>query len=121
VPDAVVLKWIEDLPEGAELSLVSLLGKKPDGTDEHSFYSFKTASGFHTWLENNSPRKIFLFSHPTTDFSPVGAELCAEISARIDAELSHGRTVIVVDSGGVQRTGQVFRRIQLIEDTRSLR
>jgi hypothetical protein len=117
VPDAVILKWIQGLPEGEELSLISLLGRKPDGTDEHSFYSFKNVSGFRKWLRKNAPRTIHLFEYPATDFQHVDDNLCAAISARLDEELSHGRTVVIVDSGGVQRTGQVCRRLQLIEDS----
>lgn len=120
VSDSMVLRWIAGLPGGdSGLSLISLLGQKPDGTDEHSFYSFKTAAGFHGWLKQHSPKVVFLFEHPTTDFRPVCTEQCSAIGKQIDHELSLGRTVVMVDSGGVQRSSQVCRNIGLLEDTRS--
>lgn len=39
VSDDLVRRWVSGLP-GPRTAIVSLLGKKPDGTSEFSFYSF---------------------------------------------------------------------------------
>ena len=120
VPDAEVIRWIEELPKHRPLSIISLLGRKQDGMDEHAFYSFRDAKGFQTWLAKQSKGAINLFSHPTTDFSPVSRETVEAIRTDLDRELSLGRAVVIVDSGGVQRTGYVCGKLQLVEDPRKL-
>jgi hypothetical protein len=43
VPDSVVDKWVNRLPGGTKTTVVSLLGRKPNGLSEFSFYSFSSA------------------------------------------------------------------------------
>jgi hypothetical protein len=75
----VVRKWADGLPNSGGVVIVSLLGRKPDGVSEFSFYSFY--GGFETqadrpgalhfgeWLDRTYPDKRFqLFEHPTIDF-----------------------------------------------------
>ena len=61
VPDALVDRWVQNLPGGAcKKAIVSMLGQKLDGTSEFSFYSFSGRSDsaaerggrplFHKWL-----------------------------------------------------------------------
>lgn len=120
VSDSEVLRWLDEMPKHKPLSIISLLGRKPDGMDEHSFYSFRDAAGFGRWLDAKSKGAIHLFRHPTTDFKPVTPETIDAIKTDLDRELSLGRAVVIVDSGGVQRTGQICRSLQLIEDPRRL-
>jgi hypothetical protein len=114
------MRWLDELPKHRPLSIISLLGWKSDGMDEHAFYSFRDASGFRAWLESSSDAAIHLFSHPTTDFSLVTQETIKAIKIDLEQELSRGRTVIIVDSGGVQRTHQICRALELVEDPRRL-
>ena len=120
VPDSEVIRWLSELPKHRPLSIISLLGHKPDGMDEHAFYSFRDASGFQKWLGRQLEGTVNLFSHPTTDFGRVDSVTVMAIRSNLDQELSLGRTVVIVDSGGVQRTGQICREFGLIEDTRTL-
>ena len=127
VSDDMVHRWVLGLP-GPKTALVSLLGRKPDGLSEFSFYSFyggfDVASdhpgrlSFQEWLDRwHADRSIVLREHPTCDFKPITPETLGAIAADIDTLLSAGRTVVVVDSGGQTRTGIVCRHIGAIEDS----
>ena len=67
------------------------------------------ASGPSLWL--GIPRR-------TTEKIPHGA--LAAIANDIDRLLSDGKTVVLVDSGGETRSGQVCRHMDLVEDTRTV-
>jgi hypothetical protein len=82
VPDPVVDKWVNRLPGGTKITVVSLLGRKPNGLSEFSFYSFSSAIEtpdergkrplFQEWLaRRHAMRKIEVVEHPTTDFKPL--------------------------------------------------
>jgi hypothetical protein len=103
--------------------VVSLLGHKPDGTSEFSFYSFfGRGQSFQQWLDREYPEKtIKVVEHPTCDFRPVPKETLAAVASDILNLLSEGRTVVLVDSGGMQRTGQVCRHLGAIEDSSQAR
>lgn len=118
VPDSEISRWLNELPRNRPLSVISLLGQKPDGRDEHSFYSFRNAAGFKNWLQNARPGTN-VFAHPTTDFERVTPQSIEAIKIDFDRELAHGRTIVIVDSGGVERTRQVCNALELIEDPRS--
>ncbi len=133
VPDKVVRGWVKGLPErrGTLTVIVSLLGRKPDGQSEYSFYSFhgdvdaperSEYPHFRDWLAREFPdRDLVLEEHPTCDFRPIPDEQLRTISERVNELQDKGRTVILVDSGGVQRTGQVCRYLcsylGFVEDT----
>lgn len=130
VPDAVVEKWVRGLPGGAATTVISLLGWKPDGLSEFSFYSFsgsfETAAerrrriSFAQWLQQRcADRGIQLIEHPTTDFKPVSDQVLDAATRDIEACLLAGRTAVLVDSGGETRTRQVCKRAGLVEDSRS--
>ena len=120
VPDCEVNRWLSELPKHRPLTIISLLGHKPDGMDEHAFYTFKDASGFRTWIAKESNETIKVFSHPTTDFNSVGTRTISAIKTDLDHALSLGHGVVIVDSGGVQRTGQICQHLSLVEDSRTL-
>jgi hypothetical protein len=102
---------------------VSLLGRKPekDGQSEFSYYSFRSvhedrpgSPTFQEWLDRETvPGKYVVIEHPTTDMRPISPDLMKEITASILANL-RARTVVVVDSGGVSRTGAVIRHLGVI-------
>jgi hypothetical protein len=109
VPDAVVLEWARGLPGDADVIVVSLLGQKPNGTKEYSFYSFFAhGQTLQDWLsDQNIERTIHIVEHPTTDSKPIPRQVQLSVADDILRFLSGGRTVVLMDSGGVQRTGAV--------------
>lgn len=131
VADDVVHLWVRGLPDGEEAVIVSLLGRKngPDGMSEFSFYSFhggwdlpverRGRPSFEEWLQRwHKNRRIKVLEHPTYDFRRIPQETLRAVASDVLRELSAGRTVVLIDSGGEQRTGQVCRYMGFIEDSR---
>lgn len=129
VSDDIVHRWVLGLP-GPRTAIVSLLGRKPDGTSEFSFYSFHGgfdlpsdrpgSLSFQEWLEKwHGSLRIILREHPTCDFKTVPPKTLEAVSSQIRELGSAGMVVIVVDSGGVTRTGQVCRYMAVVEDSSS--
>jgi hypothetical protein len=130
VSDQIVAKWVNGLPGVRPAIIVSLLGRKPDGLSEFSFYSFAGVLEtpmerggrplFEDWLYNRHPGCVErVIEHPTTDFKPIGVSTLAAAAADIEAYLSSGRTVVLIDSGGETRTRQVCSHAGFIEDPRT--
>lgn len=124
VSDALVSTWVRGLPE-PNTAIVSLLGRKPDdGTSEFSFYSFcggwdthLERETFQDWLDRlHGDLQIRIREHPTYDRCKIPLEKLNAIAADVHKLTSEGRTVVVVDSGGVGRTGQVVKHMKAIED-----
>lgn len=125
VADKIVRKWVNGLPE-PNTAIVSLLGSKPDGMSEFTFYSFRSEFdpmrgsrlSFQEWLDRFHPeRSILVVEHPTIDFaSEIPSDKFAAIVADVARLAGEGRTVILVDSGGEQRSGEVCRRMGAKED-----
>jgi len=127
VPDDVVHRWILGLPK-PNTAIVSLLGRKPDGLSEFSFYSFyggfdlpsehSARLSLREWVERwHGDKLIVVREHPTCDFTPLGAETLDAIAQDMYDLLSIGRTVVLVDSGGDTRVGMVCRHIGATEDS----
>ena len=130
VPNAIADKWVAGLPGDTKTAIVSLLGRKPDGTSEFSFYLFHGKDdspderarrpSFQQWLdERHLARDVQVIEHPTVDFKPVSAEVIAKVAADIDRFLGAQWTVVLVDSGGETRTKAVCTAIGFVEDSRS--
>lgn len=129
IPETIVGKWVKGLP-GLQTTIISLLGRKPDGMTEFSFYSFsgkddtvQEARGkipFQEWLDRRHPDKdVRVIEHPTTDFCPIPQTTLDAISEDVQRLLLEGRTIVLVDSGGQTRTGTVCKYLNLIEDSRT--
>ena len=121
VRDEVVHGWVSSLPR-PNTAIVSLLGRKkgPTGLSEFSYYSFcgghdheterKGRPSLRDWLDLHHPTLgIIVSEHPTYDTKPVDAETLYRIRDDIFSLFSARRIVVVVDSGGVERTGQVVK------------
>ena len=120
VSDQVVSTWVEGLP-GPDTAIVSLLGRKQQGSKDSSEFSYYSFSGgvdtspergskptFAEWLDtHHTERRILVREHPTYDYRPIPHERLAAIEAEVRHLTSIGRTVVVVDSGGESRTGKV--------------
>jgi hypothetical protein len=100
---------------------LSLLGAKPDGTSEYSFYSFYGRESLRDWLDRrHGGRSIQVLEHPTTDYGLIPCAELAAIATDVSRLLLDGFTVVLVDSGGEMRTGTVCRYMEFVEDSRSL-
>jgi hypothetical protein len=127
VPDDVVHRWVLGLPR-PKTAVLSLLGRKPDRTSEFTFYSFyggfdsshehSGAMSFQEWLDHwHGDLSILVLEHPTEDFEQIDPANLDKIASDIRQLSQAGRTVVVVDSGGVTRTGQVCRHMHAAEVT----
>ena len=127
VPDDLVHRWVLGL-RGPNTAIVSLLGRKPDGTSEYSFYSFcggcdteaerGNRQTFQEWLEtHHSSLGILVREHPTTDYGPIHLDTLDVVADDIRRLISQGYTVTIVDSGGETRTGKVCSYIGAKEDS----
>ncbi|MCH7748092.1 MAG: hypothetical protein IH939_08340 [Acidobacteria bacterium] len=107
---------------------MSLLGCKPNGLSEFSFYSFyggydvpaehAGSLSFQEWLDCwHGELSILLHEHPTRDSDPIPTETLEAVAHDINALLSTGRTVVLVDSGGQERTGKVCKYMGAVEDS----
>ena len=127
VPDQIVSSWVSGLP-GPDTAIVSLLGRKQGqkGSSEFSYYSF--GGGFDTCSERGSQPtfqewlgiqheklRILVREHPTYDYRSISHERLNAIEADIRDLIAVGRTVVVVDSGGMERTGRVCRHMNATE------
>ncbi len=125
VPEHIIHEWVRNLPGEAPV-IVSLLGRKPDGTSEFSFYPFhggfdspETYRGrpsFQGWLEIHHPdRHIAVREHPTEDFRAIPEEVLAAVATDISQFLKAGDAIILIDSGGQSRTGAVCKYMSVVE------
>jgi hypothetical protein len=130
VSDDLVHRWVRGLP-GPQTAIVSLLGCKPDGRSEFSFYSFfggfdrrsenTGRFSFQEWITRwHQDLSIVVCEHPTCDFKPIPADTLNAVASDIGKFISAGRTVVLVDSGGQTRTGTVCKYIKALEDSSQL-
>lgn len=119
VEDHTVSTWVKELP-GPNKAIISLLGRKHglNGISEFSYYSFcggmdtETERGdkpiFQEWLDQwHSDLEILLIEHPTYDYQEVPLDALEAVGQDLCDLISQGRTVVVMDSGGVGRVGEV--------------
>ena len=129
VSDDLVHRWVLGL-RGPKTAIVSLLGRKPDGTSEYSFYSFcggwdteaerANRQTFQEWLEtHHSSLGILVREHPTSYYGPIHSDTLDAVADDVGRLISQGYTVTIVDSGGETRTGKVCRHIGAKEDSSS--
>ena len=122
VSDEIVVKWISHLPPGVD-TIISLLGTKPNGMSEFSFYSFgsdrddNSRTTFQEFIERIPGfEDVTVLEFPTTDFQRIPPEQLTSIKAATDARLHSGSIIVLVDSGGEQRTRQVCNHLGLVEN-----
>jgi len=127
IADEVVDIWVRGLPHSNEVVIVSLLGRKPDGRSEFHFYSFRGASDepldrpgcptFQEWLdERYGSGRYFVFEYPTVDVRPLAPETISEVSAKVLSLLREGQTVVLMDSGGIGRTGTICKSLGFVQE-----
>ena len=125
IPDDWVDAWVLGMPAREQLFIVSLLGSKEDGKSEFSYYSFR--SGCETpapdhrptlqqWLDTRyGSGRYQVLELPTVDLKPLAPETLSNVGSTIRALLLDGRTVVLVDSGGIGRTGRVCHSLGFVQ------
>jgi hypothetical protein len=125
ISDECVLAWIAGLPTSTEeTTIVSLLGRKPDGLSEFSYYSFRggfdqppdrpDCRTFQEWLDSHHiSRRYRVREYPTIDTLVPPDETKGQAVTAILSFLETGKIVVVVDSGGVGRTGNIVSAVAL--------
>lgn len=125
IKDHVVDAWIGGMPTSSEETvIVSLLGRKPKGLSEFSYYSFR--GGFdkledrpgsptwQEWLTERYGNKYCVCEFPTVDTEPIPEDTKRLVVTAVLGFLRSGKMVILVDSGGVGRTGNVVSTIRKV-------
>ena len=124
IEDGCVDRWVKGLPRSPQTVIVSLLGTKSRGRSEFICYSFRsefdTAVGrptFQAWLDGRHGSGQFrVIEHPTVDYKRIPADTLHGIEENILSQLKAGHTVVLIDSGGESRTGQVCRSMGFHEE-----
>jgi hypothetical protein len=110
--------WVRGLPASDELHVVSLLGSKPSGISEFRNYPFRsseehgTKPTFQDWLTGRYMRHLVVHEFPTTDLRGIPSDTLARVTKKIADLLARGKTVVVVDSAGAERTSRVCEAIR---------
>jgi hypothetical protein len=115
----VVNVWLNGLPSSTgETVIVSLLGRKPRGPSEFTYYSFR--GGFdqpqdrpgcptwQEWLKSRYGSRYRVCEFPTIDTEDIPESTKKVLFKTILEFIQAGKTVLVADSGGVGRTGRVI-------------
>ena len=127
IRDEVVDSWVKGLPVSQKVTIVSLLGRKPNGKSEFSFYSFRGGFDqlsdrpgcptFQEWLNGTYGNgRYCVIEYPTVDVEPLAPETITEVSSIILSLLREGRTVVLMDSGGIGRTGKVCKCLGFMQE-----
>ena len=134
VCDELVHGWVLGLREccGLNLAIISLLGRKNNqkGKSEFCHYSFcggmdtpserKGRPTFQEWLDHHhNDLNILVREYPTFDYRepPVHWNTLDAVKAEILKLISECYTVVVMDSGGIGRTGSVYQYMHATEST----
>ncbi len=118
ISDEVVAAWVAGLPQSDQLHIVSLLGTKPNGLSEYSYYSFRgghessvqhsNSATFQEWLnERFGLGRFVVVDFPTIDTEPIEPTVLTDICRTVTSLLAASADVLLVDSGGEGRTGKV--------------
>ncbi len=117
VPTDVIDQWQRGLPGALVLHIVSLLGCKTTGLSEFSYYPFRSAteSGtkptFEAWLNERYDRRFLVHEFRTVDGQGIPGDILDAAGRGVLACLEDGRTTVVVDSAGAERTARVCETI----------
>ena len=127
VSQTLISCWVGGLPDPTNVVVISLLGRKRNRQElsEFSYYPFygewdskKEREGklsFQEWLDKWHPDiNIRIIEHPTYDYDhrDIPPFVLKAVERDVRELTSAGRTVIVMDSGGVGRTGRVCAHLK---------
>jgi hypothetical protein len=119
-----IYEWLSGLP-GPHTGLISLLGVKPNGASEFSYYPFcsefdrcRVAEGtptFQRWLDlHHAELGVRVLERPTTDLQSVPMSVSEQVKRDVAALRREHRPIVLMDSGGESRTGQICLRARAV-------
>ena len=117
VPDNVIDRWVQGLPDTEVLHIVSLLGCKNDGFSEFDYYPFRSSleSGsqptLQEWLRERYDREFIVHEYRTVDAQGVPPDVLSSAKRQILNLLDGDCTVVVIDSAGAERTARVCENV----------
>ena len=117
IDDDTIDQWVNGLPKANVLHIVSLLGHKKDGCSEFDYYPFRsskepgTKPTFQEWLDERYGRRFVVHEFPTVDAQGIPPNDLKTITRCVLDLIENRSTVVVVDSGGAQRTARVCEAI----------
>jgi hypothetical protein len=123
IPEYIIDLWVDGLPKVPQVSIISLLGQKyPSGLSEFSYYPFRSCMEdgakptFQDWLISRYRSRFIVEEFPTQDRLPMAScEYVEAIRNCVRSLLDSGAVVIIVDSAGVQRTGEICGTIGMLK------
>jgi hypothetical protein len=95
--------------------------QEPAAFPSSSCYPFRSACEpeskptFQQWLDEHYGSRFVVHEFPTEDKLPTDAQDLTAITGRIRELLKADNPVLVVDSSGVQRTGEVRKALGIYE------
>jgi hypothetical protein len=113
IDDNTIGLWVKGLPEAEQLDIVSLLGKKTDGFSEFGYYPFRSSKEpgskptFQQWLDDRYKGRFVVHEFPTTDAQGIPLSVRKSTTRRVRELIAEGRTVVIIDSAGAERTSRV--------------
>jgi hypothetical protein len=120
-------EWVEGLCVAERVHIVSLLGKKKNGTSEFRYYPFRSREEpegkptFQSWLDALKRDTFTVREFPTIDYQTIPADRVSAITGYVQELLADGRTVVVLDSAGSVRTKQVREALGVTKQVRGSR
>jgi hypothetical protein len=117
IDDATIDVWVKGLPEAELLDIVSLLGKKANGYSEFGYYPFRSSREvgdkptFQQWLDARYNRRFIVHEFPTVDAQGIPPDVREAVTRCVLDLIAKGRTVVIVDSAGAERTARVCEAI----------
>ncbi len=113
IDDDTIDLWVKKLPEAEPLDLFSLLGKKTNGYSEFGYYPFRSSKEggskptFQQWLDGRYDRRFVVHEFPTVDAKGIPPAVLAAVTRCVLDVIAKGRTVVIIDSAGAERTARV--------------
>jgi hypothetical protein len=118
VGEHIIDLWVNGLPKAEVVHIVSLLGSKDNGKSEFGYYPFRSSkeSGpkptFQEWLDKRYGKRFVVVEFPTVDAQKIPREGLDAAACEASRLLEAGYTIIVIDSGGDTRSGQVCMAVR---------
>jgi hypothetical protein len=109
--------WVNGLPKYKQVHIVSLLGQKTDGHSEFEYYPFQSSTEvgakpiFEAWMQQRYRDSFIIHEYPTTDRRPIQPAVLSGASGCAGELLAAGNKVLIMDSGGAERTRSVCLKL----------
>ncbi|SRR6266540_7378764 len=113
VREDTITRWVNGLPTGDLIQIVSLLGRKRDGYSEFSYYPFRSRSEvgheptFQEWLDQRYGPVFVVHEFPTVDLKDIPPDVLSAVKREVVDLIESASTVVIVDSAGSVRSKAV--------------